>query len=669
MIVYLLVGLGLLSHATMAVALLGLVQWPILLVLGVAGVALAIRYIHWLWGEWKTARPLPWWIPLGFIPLLSVFYRALAPDREVDALTYHLGIPDQILRVGKYVFDGGQCAQAIPVGAEMIYLYAVALGWDALPHLIQWLPFSAALLYICSWVGRGQEKNTAPWVACIAILCTGVVMRSLPVAKNDLFAASYIVVGTILATKGRFLLSGLIFGLAASIKPNEQVYCATGALWIGLCWGGRVIPWLTAASVPAGLWMLKAWFWTGNPIWPANGNHTQLGLWDRFDQMSGIHFHEHPGPWIPDIINTLRIDAPLLIFGAVFLLWIPKSKMIWYSLGAAVVMSLTFPAAWVRMNLPAVVLLTAGVVRGAAIAQGNREWPLIGLAGLSIIPMWGEPCGGGSVKDATVYYKTLSQTKWAHGALSTMADARDALEGRPGRLAICGDLRGYRMPMKIWSCRNYPRSIGWEAAREYRTVSGVRKYFRQRNIATILYNPVTAGFPHQGDESYTWTIEQAKLWRSFVDQWLDLDWMGETLDTRNGAFVIYAVRNTPKKPVGWLPYLPGMENLWYVMLATETLEQYMATAQYMDSVLPNVDWLRNRLGHGYLLRGEYKRAADYLWPGLVHGTLDDGACEQGMFAFEKLGNKAIARELAAALIRIKPERAEIGRAALERMGR
>lgn len=651
----LLLAAALLGTATMAVSLLGLARWPVLWPMGLAALPVCYRTGRGWAREWKAPPP---WMWLAFVPPAIMAVLALFPDRQVDALTYHLGIPSEILKRGKAVWDGSQCAMGCPLLIEHLYLYAVGLGWAPLAHFIQLSLFAAALVIYCGMSQTG-------WIATAAILCTSSVLMSIPVAKNDLAAASFIIVGAVMLSEGKMALSAVLFGFGATAKNPAEICATVAAIWVAIQYPRHLVRWLGIAGLCASGMILRAWLWTGNPIWPANSLHWPVGLWDQYDELStrGLKVALD---WWPDMTTALRDGAPVILCGWMFMWWVPyRPALKWYALASIAAVTILIPGAWFRMSMPGIVLLTGYVVFGAS--WRGIPFPYTKALGcvlaLGMVPAW------------TVWHHAEGTANLLHDAavmmrggnpLTTLAVAQEELRGTAGNATIFADIRIYGIPMKVWCTRNYQRSAAWEACREHRTSQGVRKWFRQRNITTVLYNPMTAGFLHDADRAYEWDEKAVPVWRDFVDRYMDLTWMGQEIDSLNGGWVIYHVRGEPKAPPKWLPYLPGAETLWPVFTTQRTAEDFTGALKMLDRMLPNVDWIRNRLGWAAMQRRDFDDAWKWLMPGLVHGTLDDSSIEDGMYATAQKQPK-VCRQLARALMRIKPERTAQAMAMLERL--
>ena len=67
---------------------------------------------------------------------------ALAPETIADGITYHLGLPDEYLRLGGFP-DHITFYDVVPQGMEMLYTVAFAFGRHAAAKLVEFAFFLA----------------------------------------------------------------------------------------------------------------------------------------------------------------------------------------------------------------------------------------------------------------------------------------------------------------------------------------------------------------------------------------------------------------------------------------------------------------------------------------------------------------------------------------------
>ena len=191
-------GFACLGSANFGLALCGLGFGPLFVATIVAGLALpgARGLLRQAAASRAFGPPGGWWWVLGLAPLVPVAAAMLMPDGHVDVLTYHLAIPDQILRVHKFTAEGAPLTSGSPLTAEFVYAIAIVIGRDEYAHWLQAAPFLASVLLLAGWTAR-RAGTGAGWAAGIAILTCAAAGQQLTVAKNDLAAAAFAMTGAL----------------------------------------------------------------------------------------------------------------------------------------------------------------------------------------------------------------------------------------------------------------------------------------------------------------------------------------------------------------------------------------------------------------------------------------------------------------------------------------
>lgn len=222
----------------------------------------------------------------GMFPLLIV--NALTPVWDYDALLYHLQVPRQFLAEGRIYFDPEVLRSAYPFLGEMLFLVGIAFNLDSLAKLIN---LTFAVLFIVSVYACAIRFFTRD----IAWSAVGILgsMPAFPLwstwASIDYawavyeFWAVFAIVRWLEddpAYTTRWLtLAGVMSGLAASTKYISipaMLIAALLVLWKSL--QGEKRPWKQgvrnlftfggSASLVMGIWYIKNWIWTGNPVYP-----------------------------------------------------------------------------------------------------------------------------------------------------------------------------------------------------------------------------------------------------------------------------------------------------------------------------------------------------------------------------------------------------------------
>jgi hypothetical protein len=297
--------------------LLHLAHWGVFLGIGVAAMVAAWRWRRRGPGAGDPVRiPLAGWVIFG---AYGVWYlvNALAPESIADGITYHLGLPNEYLRLGGFP-DHITFYDLVPQGMEMLYTVAFAFGRHAAAKMVEFAFFLATLPLIFRVGRRLGASDLACLVAAVFYFCAPVAGITGSSSYNDaagvffLLAALYLLlgdhrylrVGNRLAstTNAETYPAGQTLGQTANFRqtaPEIHVspgfaastrYLLPAGVLAGFCYAikfpgvfvvaGAVIfvaaqrRWKPLLMVAAGAalmmapWMVRAVVLTGNPVAP-----------------------------------------------------------------------------------------------------------------------------------------------------------------------------------------------------------------------------------------------------------------------------------------------------------------------------------------------------------------------------------------------------------------
>jgi 4-amino-4-deoxy-L-arabinose transferase-like glycosyltransferase len=289
------VGLGVVAAGCGLLALTGLFQpraiQLLLAVILIAGLPrlwkMSIRAGRWsVRGETPDTR----WFHRGLqavsaAALIVAFLTALAPEKEYDALWYHLGLPKLWLEAGRPVDLVHEYVSLYPLQWELVFTAGLVIGGPVSAKLLQFvcLPLGALLVWQLS---SRVAPRAQPWTAVALFLTIPTVLWESTTAYVDLALALHVGLGMLAllrwvdgGSRGWFALAVLTFGLAAAMKHLALVALALVGPGLVL-WLWRREGWLlTRALVPAAVlvalalmiampWYARAWFASGNPFFP-----------------------------------------------------------------------------------------------------------------------------------------------------------------------------------------------------------------------------------------------------------------------------------------------------------------------------------------------------------------------------------------------------------------
>jgi hypothetical protein len=314
-------GIGAAAESVLVFLLLlfHLAHWGVFLSMGGAAMVAA-----WRWrgpGAGASARlpiriPLAGWIVFG---AYGVWYlvNALAPETIADGITYHLGLPNEYLRLGGFP-DHVTFYDLVPQGMEMLYTVAFAFGRHAAAKMVEFAFFLATLPLIFRIGRRLGAGDLACLVAAVFYFCAPVAGITGSSSYNDaagvffLLAALYLLLGdpagrlvgqadpegtppanrsgpdqelagesacpTFFHEVSRagdpslsthYLLAGVLAGFCYAIKFPGVLVVAGAVLFVAA--QRRWKPILTVAAGAALMmapWMVRAVVLTGNPVAP-----------------------------------------------------------------------------------------------------------------------------------------------------------------------------------------------------------------------------------------------------------------------------------------------------------------------------------------------------------------------------------------------------------------
>jgi len=237
---------------------------------------------------------------LLLLTLLGTLLTALVPVTDGDALCYHLQVPKVFLWQGQVFFDPDLHETVYPLVTELLYAVGLMYRGPVACRLIAWilgLVFAANV----SALARSVMGDRAWWAGVLALLVPAI-SNGMTAPLNDVTLAAF---GTAtLVAWLRFydhpsfpnvLLAGICAGLSLGVKYPALVLLGIIGLAIlvqGLLaafarekvenfpqdplsgqGGSLASPWhfsmfAMAAVLVGGAWYLRAWLYTGNPVFP-----------------------------------------------------------------------------------------------------------------------------------------------------------------------------------------------------------------------------------------------------------------------------------------------------------------------------------------------------------------------------------------------------------------
>lgn len=445
----LLLGYGVIALLVLAIGLVGLLYLPVALAmllllaaLGVRPLAATLRQARVPLRNALSSLRYPPNFFLAAVVLIvaaSALVKALAPVATQDDLMYHLALPRRYVEQHAILFYPDSSYSLFPQLMEMLYTLGYLLGSDRLAVLFAYstglLAAAAVALFAKRLLSDRTHAGLSLSLLTAAIFLTapltGFIMRAANTDFAQASAEMLAVYAFYLAIQSKPLpdlrllaLSGICGGISFSVKYyGIAVPAALGLALIALLlygmrkgdaqhdplFKGRAITAMLLYGVPVaalgGVWLLRNFISSGNPVWPAAGSllggsywspaadperllGTIPGLkWESFT--SGLVYYwgrlTRP-PLLLDNIEYVVTVGPLLptaLLGLPLARWKPGLRLVAYAAFAVTLLSFFFFSRASIRYLATVFLFCAllGAYALVSIASRSRI-PRVALTGV-----------------------------------------------------------------------------------------------------------------------------------------------------------------------------------------------------------------------------------------------------------------------------------------------
>ena len=545
-------GLPVFSGLILGLGLTGLLHAPILWAVLVGGILSG--GIPPLRGVFPGSFPRPALVlvAITFVPAL---FAALAPEVTYDALAYHLGAPEQWLKAGRIVRLEHMFFSDFPLILQSAYLVAMGTGGGTGSAKI--IHFILGVLCVGAAARLGEKaggRSAGGW-AGVFMAGAGLVTTQMGKANVDLGVVLTTATGLLLLLESRrtgaVLAAGLCLGTAAGIKLTGGIGAVAGLLLLvrrddpagSLATRrgpGVLLLFSSAVVAPLLPWLVRSWLGTGNPVYPflfgGLGWTPANSSAYRFDMTGPTSFNvQYPGlaarlagPWL-SFMHDRGTEAALGWFMPFFapLAVVLRGKISPVSrrigLFALVYWLIWFVAARdPRFFLPA---LPACAALSAALLVS-----VPGIPGRVLAGVFGAAALFAPAYAAHVTYRTLNPGPVVWGALDR-AIYENALIPSPNlfapmaratadlaagqRILVVGDvkaafIRGRTLYQSLFDTPQIESAV-----RESGTPGDLERWFRQRRIGTVLFNPGGAVFLRSQFGHYQWSARERRLLGGF----------------------------------------------------------------------------------------------------------------------------------------------------------
>lgn len=291
--VEIIVGLGVLSVATLLIGLIGLLQ-PLLFVLlllplAVVGGGRLLGTSRTEWhqlfqlGDSRLDRFLN--ALLLFITVSSALWilltHALLPPYEWDEVAYHLPLPQLYVQAGRIIYVPFIVESNWPLNYEMLFAIALLLRSDLATHLLMLGQAGLVALGLLLLARRYLDARVG-FMAMALFMTVPLVKRLAGTAMIDVGMGLYVMAALYTFERWRearqgawLLLCAMICGVVAGTKLSGAAFpLLLGALllWVERREPGQALRTLLRFGLISFLvvapWYARSVYFTGNPVWP-----------------------------------------------------------------------------------------------------------------------------------------------------------------------------------------------------------------------------------------------------------------------------------------------------------------------------------------------------------------------------------------------------------------
>lgn len=271
-------GMSLLGITTTILGLLGLYRFtalPVIVAMGWSVVHLVRRFRHVPLFK-PTYASLAGGLAIGIVWAIAWLWVTIPPT-FYDELAYHLPLAQYALRTGHLAAFPWLFFSYMPYLSDLLLGWGLALAGEIgarSMHFTFWIAVWIAAWALVETITAPQQRS---WIGCIMAAAfassgTFLFLGTLPFAETSLTFA-VLTSAAVIALPGASVLwlpVGLLWGLAMSVKLSGLSWAVAGAL------AALVMKWplhtigksgfvALAAAFP---WWGRAWWLTGNPVYP-----------------------------------------------------------------------------------------------------------------------------------------------------------------------------------------------------------------------------------------------------------------------------------------------------------------------------------------------------------------------------------------------------------------
>jgi hypothetical protein len=293
----------------------------------IAGAALTLRRM-----AFPALPRMSWWFRALFAVygLLYLIY-ALAPEIQPDAITYHLGLVSEYVRLHA-LSQRLEFYELLPQGIEMLFVPAFAIGAHSAAKLVHFSFLIATvplIRHICA------ELNIDDFKACgaagIFLLAPVTAITSTSAYTDTALVCCCCAVFYLLIRWARqpgtamLILAALNAGFCYAIKPTFGLVAVAALAFAGLrgARAGSLALFSLFAAAPGMLWIVRSAMLTGNPFAPFLNAWFPNEAFNAHLEAQLLHAYSALRPsfsWRSAILDYTVLGGNQGMFGPAFLL-------------------------------------------------------------------------------------------------------------------------------------------------------------------------------------------------------------------------------------------------------------------------------------------------------------------------------------------------------------
>jgi len=208
------------------------------------------------------------WILFPLFAIFGVYYlvQALAPEIQPDAISYHLGLTAEYLRLGTFP-KRITFYEILPQGLEMLFAVAYSIGRDSAAKLVHFAFLLATLPLIVLTARRLKLSDAQGYTAAALYFFAPVVGLSGTCAYNDAALVFFTLATFYLLLLDQPGCAGITAGFCYAIKFTGLLVPVLALIYI-LSKPQKLVKFSFGTLLMIAPWMMRAFILTRNPLAP-----------------------------------------------------------------------------------------------------------------------------------------------------------------------------------------------------------------------------------------------------------------------------------------------------------------------------------------------------------------------------------------------------------------